>query len=131
MYIFYVGYDSLHSTPKLFNTEQKTHSQRFDINEEIEDNISENSSTVSKISKWKQKFSKFRSQLAIPKICKTNGNNEINGLQKSHKSDKGKLELQEPERLEWGKKIDFLLSIIGFAVDLSNVWRYDSKDYRF
>jgi hypothetical protein len=113
-----IGYDSLHSTPKQFHTEQKRHSRHFENNEEIDDNISENSSTV-KVSKWKQKFSKLRSQLAIRKICKTND------LKKSHNSDKGKLELQETERLEWGKKIDFLLSIIGFAVDLSNVWRYE------
>jgi hypothetical protein len=112
------GYDSLHSTPKQFHAEQKRHSQHFENNEEIEDNISENSSTV-KVSKWKQKFSKLSSQLAIRKICKTHE------LKKSHNSDKGKLGLQEPERLEWSKKIDFLLSIIGFAVDLSNVWRYE------
>ena len=33
-------------------------------------------------------------------------------------------ELDTPDRETWGKKIDFLLSVIGFAVDLANFWRF-------
>lgn len=36
----------------------------------------------------------------------------------------------KPPHEDWGHKADFLLAVIGYAVDLSNVWRFPYLCYR-
>ncbi|XP_074600142.1 sodium-dependent serotonin transporter-like [Brevipalpus obovatus] len=44
--------------------------------------------------------------------------------------NQGNEQIIDPDRETWDKKIEFLLAVIGFAVDLGNVWRFPFVCYR-
>ena len=67
--------------------------------------------------------------LLTPIISKNNKNKCWSAVVKKKVEDNNRLD--DPERETWGSNLDFLLSIIGFAVDLANVWRYTTFYRKF
>lgn len=109
------GYDSLQSTPKQQQPAVRPAEKvELESNNDTEENVS-NTSLDNSI-RWMDSF-------FLLKNCKI-----FNRIHLRARPDDEKMSavddqsaVGEVTRVEWDKKMDFLLSIIGFAVDLANV----------
>jgi CRISPR/Cas system endoribonuclease Cas6 (RAMP superfamily) len=92
---------------------------------EADENINEQKRT----STDKNFFNKFRNNLVNKfKLNKnSNDNNEdnddFNNIKRRDTFIYNDEDNNEPERETWSKRMDFLMSIIGFSVDLAGIWR--------
>jgi hypothetical protein len=81
------------------------------------------------------KVSSFPQSISAPVMAKTTNStpkHPLNSELQSSQQPFGQTVVSESDREKWNKKVDFLLSVIGFAVDLANgksIWNLLFKSY--
>lgn len=66
------------------------------------------------------------------KFDNTDSHSLINNICDKDNDEKNSIKSEDslPPRQDWGHKTEYLLAVIGYAVDLSNVWRFPYLCYR-